>query len=354
MRIERSYDLIVEPSELQDGGKLRVDSFLAGKVTELSRSALSGPDCTILINGKTAKKSDKVCAGDRVELHYVAEVFEKVEPPDIPLSVLYEDSDMLVIDKAQGMVVHPGAGNVNGTIVNALAYRYGEAFINEMADECDVSRPGIVHRLDKDTSGVMVIALNARAHAALSEQFQTHDIEKIYYAFCDGIFQKHEDDIECYLVRDKYDRKLFAPVREPKEYIIQGGLSAKRTQEIMEEVYEDPKYRIGGSLDSAGTGGGKWSLSHYEVVRQLPQAALVKVQIFTGRTHQIRVHMKYIGHPVIGDVMYNNRLSRFPGQPLMLHSASLQIAHPTTGEVMRFEAPLPQRFAELEKKLREA
>ena len=204
MRIERSYDLTVEQSDLQVGQKLRVDSFLAAKVNELSRSALSGPDCTISINGKTAKKSDKVSAGDRVELHYVAEVFEKVEPQDIPLSVLYEDQDMLVIDKAQGLVVHPGAGNVDGTIVNALAYRYGESFINEMADECDVSRPGIVHRLDKDTSGVMVIALNARAHAALSEQFQSHDIEKIYYAFCDGIFQKHEDDVECYLVRDKY------------------------------------------------------------------------------------------------------------------------------------------------------
>ena len=351
MRIERSYDLTVDQTDLQAGQKLRVDSFLASRVTELSRSALSGPDCTIAINGKNAKKSDKVSVGDRVELHYVADVFEKVEPQDIPLSVLYEDQDMLVIDKAQGMVVHPGAGNVDGTIVNALAYRYGEAFINEMADECDVSRPGIVHRLDKDTSGVMVIALNARAHAALSEQFQSHDIEKIYYAFCDGIFQKHEDDVECYLVRDKYDRKLFAPVREPKEYIIQGGLSSKRTQEIMNEVYNDPKYKIGGTLDQRE---GKWSLSHYEVVRQLPQAALVKVQIFTGRTHQIRVHMKYIGHPVIGDSMYNNRLSRFPGVPLMLHSAFLQIAHPTTGEIMQFEAPLPKRFEELEKQLREA
>ncbi|MBR1583560.1 MAG: RluA family pseudouridine synthase [Spirochaetales bacterium] len=352
MRIERTFDLIVGFEDLQEGQKLRVDSFVASKVTELSRSALAGQGCSITINGKPAKKSDKVSVGDSVNLVYVADVFERVEPQDIPLSVLYEDSDMLVIDKAQGMVVHPGAGNVDGTIVNALAFRYGEDFIKEMADECDVSRPGIVHRLDKDTSGVMVIALNARAHAALSEQFQSHDIEKIYYAFCDGIFQKHEDDVECYLVRDKSDRKLFAPLRQPKEYIIQGGLSSKRTQEILDEVYKDPKYRIGGAQREFG--GGKWSKSHYEVVRQLPQAALVKVQIFTGRTHQIRVHMKYIGHPVIGDVMYNNRLSRFPGQSLMLHSASLQIAHPTTGELMKFEAPLPQRFADLEKKLREA
>ncbi|MBQ5390963.1 MAG: RluA family pseudouridine synthase, partial [Spirochaetales bacterium] len=245
MRIERSYDLTVEESDLS-GGKLRVDAFLAQRITELSRSALTGDECSILINGKKAKKSDKVALGDRVELSYVADVFEKVEPEDIELDVLYEDSDMLVINKAQGMVVHPGAGNTHGTIVNALAYRYGQDFIDQMADECDISRPGIVHRLDKDTSGVMVIALNPRAHAALSEQFQNREIEKYYYAFCDGIFHNHEDDIECMIARDRNDRKLFAPVREQREYIIQGGLSAKRTAEIENEVYNDPKYRIGG------------------------------------------------------------------------------------------------------------
>lgn len=349
MRLERDYDFVVDESTVS---KTRVDAFLASKVTELSRSALTGNDCLILINGKAAKKSDKVALGDSVSLHFVADVFEKVEAEDIPLDILYEDQDMLVINKAQGMVVHPGAGNPNGTIVNALAFRYGQSFIDEMADECDVSRPGIVHRLDKDTSGVMVIALNARAHTSLSEQFQSHDIEKIYYAFCDGIFQKHEDDIECLLARDKNDRKLFSPVQQQRNFIIQGGLSAKRTAEIENEVYNDPKYRLGGLSDRHQDG--KYSKSHYEVVRQLPQAALVKVQIFTGRTHQIRVHMKYIGHPVIGDVMYNNRLSRFPGASLMLHSSVLEINHPTTGERMRFEAPLPGRFSDLEQKLRES
>lgn len=349
MRLERDYDFVVDESL---ASKTRVDAFLASKVTELSRSALTGDDCQILINGKKAKKSDKVSSGDAVSLHFVADVFEKVEAENLHLDILYEDQDMLVINKAQGMVVHPGAGNPNGTIVNALAFRYGQSFIDEMADECDVSRPGIVHRLDKDTSGVMVIALNARAHTSLSEQFQSHDIEKIYYAFCDGIFQKHEDDIECLLARDKNDRKLFAPVSQQKTFIIQGGLSAKRTAEIENEVYNDPKYRLGGSSDRHQEG--KYSKSHYEVVRQLPQAALVKVQIFTGRTHQIRVHMKYIGHPVIGDVMYNNRLSRFPGASLMLHSSVLEINHPTTGERMRFEAPLPKRFSDLEQKLRES
>lgn len=349
MRIERNYEFTVSEEEYASGAKVRVDAFLASHVEGLSRSALTGDECVIQINGKAAKKSDKVGSGDQVSLVYVADVFEKVEPEDIPLEILYEDNDMLVINKAQGMVVHPGAGNTHGTIVNALAFRYGQDFIDAMADECDLSRPGIVHRLDKDTSGVMVIALNARAHAALSEQFQNREIEKYYYAFCDGIFPNHEGDIECLLARDKYDRKLFAPIQK-REYIIQGGLTGKRSQEILNEVYNDPKYKVGGSIERHTEG--KYSKSHYEVVRQLPQAALVRVRIFTGRTHQIRVHMKSIGHAVIGDVMYNNHLNRFPGQSLMLHSSILEIAHPTTGEMMRFEAPLPPRFAALEEMLR--
>lgn len=345
MRIERNYEFTVE-----EGTKgQRIDAYLASMIEGLSRSALSNPMSAMSINGRTAKKSDSVKPGDVVSLSYVADVFEKVEPQDIPLDILYEDKSMLVINKAQGMVVHPGAGNVDGTIVNALAYRYGQDFIDSMADECDVTRPGIVHRLDKDTSGVMVIALNAKAHAALSAQFQNREIEKYYYAFCDGIFPKHEDDIECFLARDKNNRKLFVPVKE-KKYIIQGGLSKKRTQEIMDEVYKDPKYKVGGSADRLSEG--RYSKSHYEVVRQLPRAALVKVRIFTGRTHQIRVHMKSIGHPVIGDSMYNNRLSRFPGWSLMLHSSILEIDHPDTGEPMHFEAPLPQRFMDLEEALR--
>lgn len=350
MRIERSFDLSVEASDLKDGAKIRVDSFLASRVSELSRSALTGNDCVISINGIEAKKSDKVSAGDKVNLVFIADVFEKVEPEKIDLDVLYEDRDMLVINKRQGMVVHPGAGNTHGTIVNALAFRYGQAFIDEMADECDISRPGIVHRLDKDTSGVMVIALNARAHGALSEQFQSREIEKYYYAFCDGIFPAHSGVVECMLARDANDRRLFSPLKPRREYIIQGGLTGKRANEIINEVYNDPKYRIGGAVERRGEG--KYSKSSYEVVKQLPQAALVKIRIFTGRTHQIRVHMKSIGHPVVGDTLYNNRLSRFPGESLMLHSAILEIAQPTTGELMRFEAPLPDRFAEFEMKLR--
>ncbi len=350
MRIERNYEFTVEECDLSaENKKLRIDAFLSSKIEGLSRSALTGNLCKMSINDKPAKKSDSVKLGDNITLQYAADVFEKVEPQDIPLDILYEDNSMLVINKAQGMVVHPGAGNVDGTIVNALAYRYGQDFIDRMADECDVSRPGIVHRLDKDTSGVMVIALTAQAHAALSAQFQNREIEKYYYAYCDGIFPKHEDDIECLLARDKGNRKLFVPVKE-KKYIIQEGLSSKRKQEIIDEVYNDPKYKVGGTIDTFSQG--KYSKSHYEVMKQLPQAALVRVRIFTGRTHQIRVHMKSIGHPVIGDVMYNNKLSRFPNWSLMLHSAILEICHPVTGNLMHFEAPLPKRFTDFETALR--
>lgn len=309
MRIERSFSFTV-PS---DNTSSRVDSFLSSQIQNLSRSALTGDLCEIYINGSPAKKSAAVKSGDLVELFYVADVFEKVERQNIPLDIIYEDSSMLVINKAQGMVVHPGAGNPDGTVVNALAWRYGEEFIKNMADECDIARPGIVHRLDKDTSGVLVIALTPKAHENLSAQFQNRKTEKYYLAFCDGIFAQRTGRVECLLSRDPRDRKLFY------------------ANELR----------------------GKTSLSTYEVQRQFEKAALVQVRIHTGRTHQIRVHMKSIGHPVIGDSLYNNRLSRFPGRTLMLHSHSLDICHPVTGEKMHFEAPVPQRFTVLETQLKE-
>lgn len=307
MRVEKSYTFNVSLSE----EKLRVDSFLSRQISDLSRSALTGKDCVILINDKVSKKSDTVRNGDTVVLHFSQEVFDQVEPEDIALNVLYEDPYMLVINKEQGMVVHPGAGNMHNTVVNALAFRYGQDFIDNMADECDVTRPGIVHRLDKDTSGVLVIAKTAKAHANLSKQFQDRKIKKYYYAICDGVFSSHEGEVNCLMCRDKNDRKLFAVSNTT----------------------------------------GKESRSSYTVERQYVKAALVKVRIYTGRTHQIRVHMKSIGHPVVGDVLYNNKLSRFPNKTLMLHSASLEIRHPETDEVMTFSAELPQNFIDFQKEL---
>lgn len=308
MRIEKSYSFTA--SDLEK--KTRADSFLASQIKDLSRSALTGPLCHIYINGKESKKSDSVNNGDSVDLEYACEVFDKVEAQDIKLDVIYEDEAMLVINKAQGMVVHPGAGNPSGTIVNALAFRYGQDFIDSMADECDISRPGIVHRLDKDTSGVMIIAKTAQSHANLSAQFQGRQIQKYYYAICDGMFKDHEGEISGLMTRDPKDRKLFT----------------------LSEIT------------------GKQSRSAYHVERQYPGAALVKIRIYTGRTHQIRVHMKSINHPVVGDVLYNRKLNNFPGKTLMLHSAEIYIKHPVTGEDLHFEAPLPKRFQDFTEELK--
>lgn len=307
MRIEKSYFFTAEGIE----NKTRVDSFLSSKIEGLSRSALTGKDCEICINSEKAKKSDVVKNGDEVSLLFVQDVFENVEPQDIKLDVLYEDESMLVINKEQGMVVHPGSGNVNGTVVNALAYRYGQTFIDSMADECDVSRPGIVHRLDKDTSGVLIIAKTAQSHENLASQFQNREVKKYYYAICDGVFNNHEGEVRGLMTRDKKDRKLFC----------------------LSET------------------SGKDSRSAYSVERQFIKAALVKVRIYTGRTHQIRVHMKSLNHPVVGDVLYNTRLNRFPEKTLMLHSAQIEIHHPVTGEKMTFTAPLPERFVSFMKEL---
>ncbi|MCR5760773.1 MAG: RluA family pseudouridine synthase [Sphaerochaetaceae bacterium] len=300
MKISRSYEFSVKDEEKG----LRVDAFLSSNISSLSRSALTGKDCEIYINGKEAKKSDKVKTSDAVMLFYNAEVFDHVEPQDLPLDILYEDKDMLVINKAQGMVVHPGAGNINGTVANALAYRYGEKLIDEMADECDIARPGIVHRLDKDTSGVLVIALTASAHENLAAQFQNREVRKVYRAICDGDFTLPKGTIECLMGRDKNNRKLFCPVQV----------------------------------------GGKESKSEYSVLEHYRNFSVVDVRIFTGRTHQIRVHMKSINHPVVGDVLYNKAVNRYPDSTLMLHSHILEISHPVTGERMHFEAPVPERF----------
>lgn len=299
----KNYIFTVE----ENNSSLRVDKFLSLSISGLSRSALSSDNSEIFINGVSAKKSDTVKTGDTVELHYAEDVFVSVEPENIPLQILYEDKDILVINKEQGRVVHPGAGNVRGTIVNALAYRYGEEFIKRLTDGADeeaLCRPGIVHRLDKDTSGVMVIALNPESLRILSAEFQDRETKKAYYALAEGVFTKREGFVEGLIARDSRDRKLFC----------------------MSGIY------------------GKESKSHYYVEKQFDGYALVKVKIYTGRTHQIRVHLKSLGHPVLGDVLYNRRPARFGAESLMLHSYSLELNHPATGEKMKFIAPLPKRF----------
>jgi 23S rRNA pseudouridine1911/1915/1917 synthase len=246
--------------------------------------------------------------GDRVELSYDEEIFEGLESEDIPLDIIYEDDDILVINKAQGMTVHPGAGCPNGTLANALLGLYGDDF----STSDDSTRPGIVHRLDRDTSGVMVIAKTREAHQNLSEQFSSHTNEKYYTAIAKGFFPRTAGTIDSRITRDKNNRKKFTVTEKKSE--------------------------------------GKDALTKYRVISQNMDYALLRVRIYTGRTHQIRVHLLSIGHPVLGDSVYSRRDGEYPDATLMLHASRIVFNHPRTGERMVFRSPLPERFLDIMKK----
>ncbi len=268
----------------------------AASLGGVRRSIFSRPDTEIHLNGKKARKSTIVKEGDEIEIKYSEDVFEGLSEEDIPLDVLYEDDDILIIDKAPGMTVHPGAGVMSGTLANALLFRYGKDFLTDMDD----LRPGIVHRLDKDTSGVMVIAKNDNSLSVLSDEFKEHKTEKYYAAIARGVFKDEHGIIDKNITRQQRDRKKFT-------------VSESR---------------------------GKNARSEYFVIRQFKSFALVKIRIYTGRTHQIRVHLKSIGHEVVGDGIYSSDRTN----PLMLHSYSLSLYHPRTGEKMTFTSSLPERF----------
>ena len=279
----------------------RVDS-VASSMGEIARPVFSLPSVIITVNGCRAKKSQKVKVGDTIAVEWDEEIFEGVEAEDIPLDVLYEDDQILVINKAQGMVVHPGAGVHSGTLANALLSRYGEDF----STGDDDSRPGIVHRLDKDTSGVMIVARTAEAQRNLQQQFSTHTAVKHYAAIVRGAFSSRSLNISSRIERDPRDRKRFRATTAQDR-----GRNAETDVTV---AASDGRY------------------------------SLLDVRIHTGRTHQIRVHLSSVGHPVLGDPVYSSRDRNFPDATLMLHSAFLSVRHPETGRVMTFRAPLPQRF----------
>ena len=285
----------------------RVDKVAS---TIVPRSIFSQADTKILVNGKSVKKSQKVKVGDKVEIIYNEETFEGLLAEDIKLDVVFEDDSILVINKPCGMVVHPGAGNYTGTVVNALLYRYGDDFKTLEEDDSDL-RPGIVHRLDKDTSGLLLIAKTRDAHKNLAMQFQEHSNEKIYLAICKGNFIKKRGTITKNIVRSDQNRKTFT-------------------------VTDDDR--------------GKSAITHYTVLRQYDGYAFVRVKIETGRTHQIRVHLKSINHPILGDEIYSRKDNLFD-VPLCLHAFTLSIDHPVTGERLTFRAKLPERMRDVIKKL---
>lgn len=283
----------------------RIDAWISREVGQFPRSAASDARTEFRINGAVVKKGKQVKVGDCIEVRWFEDILDSLEGQEQPLSILHEDADILVIDKQQSLVVHPGAGNPDRTLVNALVFRYGDDFFSS-DQEFDSLRPGIVHRLDKDTSGVMVVAKNRESHVQIARQFSDRTTEKYYIAIVHGVMPKRRGHVETTIVRDPKERKRFT-VGSPET--------------------------------------GKHAKTDYLVLRQFTTYALVRIRLHTGRTHQIRVHMAHIGCPVIGDPIYGKRSTDDPmGSSLMLHAFSLEITHPRSGLRMRFRAPMPKRF----------
>lgn len=263
----------------------------------------------VTLNGKTASKSDKVKTGDIVEITYPEPVSSEAVPQDIPLDIIYEDDDLLVVNKPKGMVVHPAAGNPDGTLVNALLYHCGDS----LSGIGGVVRPGIVHRIDKDTSGLLMVAKNDTAHLKLSEQIKEHSFTREYEAVIIGHLKEQKGGIDAPIGRSKNDRKKMAVTE----------LNSKN------------------------------AVTRYEVLEEYPGFSYVRLRLETGRTHQIRVHMAYLGHPLAGDGVYGGRnAERIMEGGQCLHARKIGFIHPTTGKYMEFTSPLPEYFTKFLEKLR--
>ena len=298
--------IVITVPEEADGA--RVDKFLAEAIDYLTRSALQKliSSGNVEIDGKVIAKSRVLKEGEDVSVLIPDAVSLDVEAEDIPLNIYYEDDDLLVVYKPKGMVVHPAPGNHNGTLVNALLWHCKDS----LSGINGVLRPGIVHRIDKDTSGLLLVAKNDFAHVHLAEQIKEHSLNRIYQTIVYGVNMEDEGDVDAPIGRSTKDRKKMA--------VIDGGRTAQ---------------------------------THYSVVKRYSGFTHVQCKLKTGRTHQIRVHMAYIGHPVAGDAVYGpkNVITQLGGQ--CLHAGTIGFIHPRTGEYMEFTAPLPEYFTEFERKL---
>ena len=293
--------MILEITENQAGE--RIDRFLADS-QDLTRSFLQKilKEGEVIVNGKSVKANYKLRKGDRIEF----EIPEAVEPDiveeDIPLSILYEDADVLVVDKPKGMVVHPAAGHYSRTLVNAVMYHCK----GELSGINGVLRPGIVHRIDRDTTGSIIICKNDMAHNEIARQLKEHSINRRYRAIVTGVLKDEEGTIEGAIGRDKKDRKKMAI-----------------------------------------TADGKPAVTHYRVLQRFKHYTYVECVLETGRTHQIRVHMASIGHPLLGDEVYGRRSDKYKCEGQCLHAMTLGFHHPRTGEYIEVNAPLPPYFEHL-------
>lgn len=286
---------------------LRIDKYLSDQAEDLSRSRIQDliqQEC-VWINRKTCKSNTKVKCGDLVEIDIPKEEEISVEPQNIPLDIRYEDNDVIVINKGKGMVVHPSAGHNQNTLVNALLYH-----CHDLSGINGVLRPGIVHRIDKDTTGLIIVAKNDAAHRSLAEQLQKKEVNRLYYALVHGVINHDFGTIDAPIARDPKDRQ--------KMCVAENGKPAR---------------------------------THFRVIERFAQFTLVECRLETGRTHQIRVHMKYINHPVAGDPKYSyRRVYQEYGQ--YLHAYQLTFVHPRTKETIVVEAPCPQYFTDTLTELR--
>lgn len=284
---------------------VRIDAWLSGKMEEYSRSYIQKlcQDGNIKVNGAPVKSNYKLKTGDKVTVEIPEAEVLQVTAEEIPLAIVYEDEHIIVINKPKGMVVHPAAGNYSGTLVNALMKHCGDS----LSDINGVIRPGIVHRIDKDTSGLLVVAKNNHAHEFLSKKLKTHDIKREYIALVEGIIYENSGKIDAPIGRHPVDRKKM----------------------------------------SVNLKSGRHAVTHFKVVERFPAATYLELKLETGRTHQIRVHMSYINHPIIGDEVYGRKKQRFDTQGQVLHARKLTFEHPATGELMEFETPVPEYFKKL-------
>lgn len=304
----------VDPA-LLPSANCRLDIY-ASSILDMSRSRLKHGVKSVTVDGKKAKLSIKVSGGEKVEILYEDPVPENILPEEIPLDIIYEDDNTAVINKRQGMVTHPAAGNWSGTLVNALLFHWGRSSVfDETPSANDPRRPGIVHRLDKDTSGVIITAKNKDSEDWLQLQFQQRKVKKEYIAIVKGIPPVSSGSIKTQIIRDPKNRKRFTTSKDPDQ--------------------------------------GKFSWTDYRCIASYGPYSLMKLRLKTGRTHQIRVHMKYLGCPILGDPIYSRKDSLFPDATLMLHARRLGIRLPGEKNRVVFTAPVPIRFKKVLKVLHE-
>jgi len=321
-KVEKRLSFVIPARQKRE----RLDKFLAQQIAELSRARVQELIAAghVTVDGKRVKASHPVSPGETINVVVLKRAAPEMRAEDIPLQIVYEDADLAVVDKPAGMVVHPAFANYTGTLANALLFHF-----DKLSGASGHDRPGIVHRLDKDTSGLLVVAKNDQAHARLAEQFREKSAQREYEAIAWGHLRPRRGRVETYLRRSEKDRT---------------------------RIVVDAKQ-------------GRRAITNYEVIEQFAFASLVRLRLETGRTHQIRVHLTHLGHPVFGDPVYGGRsrqaaslsnkeqreqaaelLELMPRQAL--HARSLGFVHPRSGERLRFESPLPKDFELLLEKLR--